>query len=534
MRKRIILAVALLTLLTIAFTSCGSGNIGKISNFDKLINPDYDISNKVYKSDKIIPELTGYVIDDFNDEFVVFVSSEELLNLTYKVLSLRSGTVVATYSDTAFTYDISLYYGLPVYTVVKNEIEPKDGTILPALETTYTLYDAAGNAVTTTDYRPKEEPYFLTDDLLMYNYVVYPIANDGSLKVSEAKDVPEYAYVQNITDYNDEYFYVLGTDIYVYDHNFETVSVWHSPSYINEIEAFVLNGGDIFVQYTYDLPWDSEEYDFIEDQHKFNLVTLILSAEDGKAKEIEFDYRAIMVASRNLIGRAVEDSDMFSDGFDNIAVIAPIVNNEVDDSAASLDMVTVKNNGKIDKSLKIVDYQDINLPRKIADDKFIITTSYGMAIINSKGDVIKKLNSILLHCGNYFIGENAIYDLNLEVVYDLKPEGREIYSQFDDIIYVKEEKDNGYSVLSIHNGETKTVYTYLNDSDDNSEITMIGEIGYVIKSTSGDYSYYNSRGELITTTSYMLDDTYGIYGCGKALLVSEGEEGPTYHIFFEE
>ncbi len=540
MKKRITLVVAMLILLAMALSSCGGsvGKLGKISNVDKFLNTDYALESDVYKTDAIIAELTDYVIDNSNNEFVVLASGA-LENLTYKVLSLRTGKVVGTYSDAAFTFDILLSgYGIPVYCVAKTDVanpENPDAVI----ETTYYVYDGTGKELSATKYQP-DEAYRFNDEIVIFDYATYTEAEDGAL--TKDADLPEYLVDAELVDYgNDDYYYMIDDEeVIVYDHSFGYVSSWTAPSYVADdgAEINVLNNGDLFVQYMYALDDDDKDFDFYyadgDINIKMDIVTLVVSAKNGKAKEIDCDYLVDRLYPNSMLYNEKDgDENFYNDKFENLAWVYPIIDRQIDSSDTAADVVLMNNKGKIEKSVKLVDGQVVDtLYYKIADDKYLVDTVYGCAIVDGKGKVIKTMNNYLDQCGTYFVGDVAIYDLELNKVYDLREKKATVETVSGETIFVREDTDNGYNIVSFNNGNQNTVYTYDETATSNTVFTPLDGIGYEIYDpASGDYKFYNVNGDLITTTTYALEVVTSSYKNGTVVLVSTGAASVTYHVF---
>ncbi len=523
-KGKIFLLVASILVLATVLTSCGS--VGKI------LNKKYDVTSDVYKTGAILSELTGYAVTESNEEFIVFYSFEGA-NVSTKVFGMNAGQVIATFADTAFTYDIDLCGGLPVFTVTKTEVD-LDGTG-GILETTHTLYDAKGTAVATTEHDAGFPAMF--GDVIVYNYVAYSVGEDGAL--TKTCDVPEYLALGGCDYYNDDYYYTLGDQITVYDHSFNAVSTWTLPEYAYESECFVLNNGDILVQYMYIADEDATKYDIsmCEDNVnlKLNLESYIISADNGKAKRVKLDYLVDHVMTNNDLydADAEKEDNRYNKKFENIAYIIPIVDKKIDTSEANVDIVLMNNKGKAKCSLKLLDGEATGLPRKISDDLYQVSTLTGGAIVKSSGKLVKAYNNYMRRVGACFIGEVALYDLELNAIYNLVENDAEVIGSVGDTVYVRAETETGYTVLSFRDGASTTLYTY-NESDTAPALSfsIIEGVGYkTVDTASGDHKYYNANGELLATTTYDLVTVSVSEEHGIIVMVSASAETVTYHVF---
>lgn len=552
-KTRLLWLAAVLLLSAMILSSCGS-----VSSVTKILNKDYDPSADVFTKEAIISELAGYSVADANGEFVLLENQTDTA-LSRKIFSFRAEKVILTLASTTYEYGIDFVEVdsvLPMFIVSQKEIESEEA-VAPLADTentetpgatsapadddvTYTLYDAQGNVVKTTDYEADKPSYFVKD-LVIYDGAAYAISDDGVL--TKEVDVPEYIELDGYCyDYNDDYYYFYDNEgILVYDHSFNLVSSWYAPYYDAEgVDPgfFVLNNGDILVQYMYELDEDSKKYDisYAEDGYtaKLDLVSLVVSAEDGKAKEVELDYLVYYVLPNYELYDEEEDDNRYTDSFENIALLRPIVNKKVNESEAAVQVVLLTNKGKVDKVIEFVDNQGASLPRKLAEDRYILSTLAGYVILNDKGDVIKSFNNALEQCGSYFIGEKAIYDLDLNVVYNLVENDAKVMENgfVGDTVFVEVETDTSYSVIAFCNGEQKTILTKTEGSESTVSFELFGGIGYVLTdSASGDHKYYNAEGTLIVTTSYELSMVGRSYEGDVMLLMGVNGESNTFHVF---
>ena len=373
----------------------------------------------------------------------------------------------------------------------------------------------------------------------MYNYVAYSVGEDGAL--TKTCDVPEYLALENCDFFNDDYYYVLGDTVIVYDRSFNAVATWSFPDYATEFEsnAFVLNNGDILVQYLYVADEDAKKYDVsvVDDGEtlKLNLESYIVSADNGKAKKVKLDYFVQdVVTNYELYDKDAEKTEnRFTDNFDNIAEIVPIVDKKIDFSEANVDIVLMNNKGKAKGSLKLLDGKATDLPIKIGDDLYQVRTLTGGAIVKGNGKLVKAYNNQMRRVGACFIGEVALYDLELNPIYNLVENDAEVIGSVGDTVYVRAETETGYTVLSFRDGASTTLYTY-NESDTAPALSFstVEGVGYkTVDTASGDHKYYNANGELLATTTYDLVKVSSSEEYGIIVMISASAETVTYHVF---
>ena len=520
--------LALLLTLVVVLVSCGVGTV----SLSKILNAEHDPSEDVYVTSKALAELNGYTMTKANDSFVLFTSSSASLT-TYKVLSLESGEILNTFTDLPdIFYEIDLPAKLPFFTVKK--VEYTDPTLTEA-KSTYYLYDTTGESVKSTTYAVAD-PFMLTDDVLVYDYTTYSVGKDGVL--TKKSDIPEFLLMDDLDSYNDKYYYTLSSySVAVYDHSFNLLSTYSTPDYVDDATIEILNNGDIFVQYTYEVDEDSKKFDIDASENgksqKLNLVSLIVSAKTGKTTPLKLDYVVLSLAS-NYDLRAMYDNDgSLTDKFENLAIIAPIVNKKIDTSNNNLDIVTINNKAKIQKSLKFLENQNVSLPTMIANDRYAVSMLDGStAVINSKGNLITLMNNYISAVGDYFVGERAIYDLNLSKVYDLSEKGATVLDTVDNTVFVKVNTDTGYDVILFCDGSEKMVYSYAKDGSTTAVFNIVEDFGYTITDpASGDHKYYNANGDLLITTAYELTVTAKSSEYDTLLLSGSDNGALVYHTF---
>lgn len=553
---RILSVLTLLLTVTMLFTACGKGSASAVSSFDKVLNPDYDVSKEVVVTGKQIDALDGYLPLRYlnNDSILptfdlwgleIFYNLDaETGDMSYKVYSLLNNKVILTLdaSDVDYDFDTQYYdsYGLlivaeTVYTEAEN---PEDALE----ETTYYAYDAMGKEIAKTDDKDGFDAPFTLGDMVVFEMVAYDVDDETGLFTKEM-EIPEYVLIDDediYMEWNDEYYYVkTERSVFVYDHSFNYVSAWVAPSYVSVHGIFVLNNGDVMIQYANELDEEAKEFDYYTTQNresvKYDLVTLIMRAKNGNVKDVDMKYIVSYVMTNQTLYDEQDDNNMFNDSFDNVAWVYPIVNQRVDRSAAAEDVVLMSDKGKIKKSLKLVDGQIADIPEKIADDVYVVEMLHGgYALVNLDGDVLKMINSgaDMRLMGQYLVSETKIYDLNLEVIYNLKENDATLLEEIDGVLFVQEGDEDEYTVYSFCGGAKKTVYSYSAEAEENDEFYTTS-MGYVLIDSEGTHTYYNANGkELLTTDGWLqvLNSAEDEILC--AMIPSLGEDWEAkYYIF---
>lgn len=535
-RSRIILLVTALLLSAILLTSCAGGKIAAVKDVSAVLNVDYDLSSEPYTKSTELSALAGTTTNPENasDEFMIFAleDTEDYTKTTYKVLSLRSDSVILSFTtDENTSFAFTPVQDFPALLVTKTVVaDVEDFEITPEITTTYYLYDAAAQLIASSETASEVTQIA---DLLVYDHVAYKVDNETGKLVKEL-EIPEYMNISYMVDYNDTYFYALTeSGISLYDRSFNRVSTWTAPDFdddsIYDLNFYILNNGDMIVQYFVVLDEDTTKYDLTivdgEETIKADLVSALITAKNGKSKELKLEY-VIDDITRNsdlYDDDKTAEENYFVDKFENIATIRPIVDGKILSSEADKNIVLMNNKAKLGKSLKIVDNQAAELPTKIADGLYSVPMlDGGVTIVDAKGNVVHSMNNSLSVVGNYFVGDRSIYDMDLKSVYDLSKKDVEIFDTLGDTILIKSGADDDYKIISLRAGEEKVIYTYNESSTSSFEV--IDDSVYCIMDDNGNYSYYNEAGTKLISTTNELTAIHTSYEHDKIVLVSVPEE----------
>ncbi|MBQ9162223.1 MAG: hypothetical protein IJX74_03000 [Clostridia bacterium] len=526
--RAILLAVMALVLATL-LCACNSGSSVAIG---KLVNTEYDLTEELYTKMEEIDELSGYAYVSGNEWLGVF-ADVDLKNgtSTYKILNLAKGEVVITLENEDYLYTVHAEDGIPALHVVKTEI---GDSIEDLLDSTYTLYNINGDKLTTNDRYEPESPEMFTNDLLIYDHAAYNIDENGN--ASHAFDIPEYmmpagGYTAQSTD---KYFVLTYMDekVVVLDREFNHVSSYAFPgNATGGAECSVLDNGNLLVQYFVELPEDATDYDVycgadgadfasLEANKKYDMVSLLVDAANGSTKELSLDWCVAYAFGGSEI-RRLGDTQL-ADSVENLAVVLPIVDKSIRADESLIRTALLSNDGKLE-SVQFVENQGYNTPTKIAEDLYYMATLDGAVLLGKDGKVTKTLNNPnLVQVGAYFVGDVAIYDLELNSVYNFAQNDAEVLGVVGGSVFVEQETEDGYKIVMFRGGEEKTVYTYDEDEKDQPEFELNDSFGYTISDEeSGEIEYYNTAADLIDTVEVSLisiatDNSYDrIYFAGE-------------------
>ena len=329
--------------------------------------------------------------------------------------------------------------------------------------------------------------------------------------------------------------------ILVYNTKFEFISAYTMPSFAEDASCYILNNGNVLIQYVVELDPYAEEYDYYEKNdlgatEKYDLVVEIFAPKTGKVTAKDNDFVIAYVETSRDMYDATYDNNPYTDDFENIAYIFPIVDKKVDTSMIHMDLVLMDNNGKATKSLKIADGQLAELPEKIADDKYIVETVYGYAMVTLKGKTLVSFNNDLEFAGGCIVGERAVYNLNMESVYDLVANKAEVIGSIGNTLFIKAGEEDKYTILALRDGQTTTVCSYNAENESNTVFSIEDEMVYCLyNEASNEYEYFNGAGTSLIKTTYELE-IVGYSAVAKTILFAgQNDAGAdVYYLFSAE
>lgn len=503
--KWVILAASLLT-MAILLTSCSS--VKPIKTFDQVLEIDYDFEQTIYGSTGPISELDAYSLYHSNNNIAVFSRGSDT-NTEYKVYNIDSQKVILDLSRTNVSYSIDLSYVKQNVLLVSAVYY--SGTLYDRSESgrEYFAYDTAGNLLESRNSSFSSAPYTF-GDLIIFNGNAFEL-NDKTGALESVDDIPDYALpASSQSMYNDDYYYFESANtISIYDRTLFPLYSYSVPSYAENAYFYMLNDGKVLTQFSYKVEENAISYDYYSNLYgetvKYKLITYLIDPEKKTEKKIDFDYVISDVNSRYSLNKSDEDNPLYAESFENIAYICPIVDKKIDSSKSACDVVLMDNKGKISKSLKLVDGQLAAIPKMISEDRYLVDMIDGSRVLtDSEGIIIETISSRISLCGSYFVSETAIYDHDLEVVYDVydTPQGisATIIGKSDNAVFVSEKSESSTIYYSFMDGKKRELYeTKLSDK---TATATISTYGLYIRE-SGVHAIYNALGEELITLSNM-------------------------------
>ena len=411
-----------------------------------------------------------------------------------------TATTVALLDTTAFGF-----HDLDGYTAYF-WVQVTDNTEATARYQT-TLYDASGNSIATVDRIAAPNRTF---DLVSFGGKIYRLGDESA--TATLTEVTGYSAlsgdIPNIGAATADYYYQFnfggGNNVHVYDKNLKLVSVYNVEGNPVNVSRMILDNGNVVFQAFYQLPDDASDFDFSSGTDKYKMKTVIVTAKDGKAKEISFGYMLLYGSSFSVDdGNGLDEDDgSLSAKIRSIAGIYPIVDGVLMSGATDTMFVAVDNNMKILGRFDAM--YDNQAPLTLIDNIYpsyftVDLANGGTLLIDAKGKEIGDISGNDAITYSYIYAGGKMYNYKLEVVYDYEAAGYDLEETFE-----------RSAIFSKDNAGTDEYFIYLNGAltaldtkDDKLDFYGASNGVYLIKDTTDLLNpvirYYNEKGELLLT-----------------------------------
>lgn len=512
----IILAAALLVLafaLIILFACNGEDEDSSVITSDRF-NAESEIEKEVYAQ---ASKLKGEILDVCADKAQVALFTKDLDNYNYDVntvklvnaltgevykeTSVRNSrgeaikeSIYADFCDTCGLYIVTVTYYDDTETADVDEskieryhftaeAEPREvGLAINEFHECRSLGDVY--AISIDD----KISFFDEDMNLLSDY------NGDFLRV---KDLPYLSADSYMVSEEEGYFYFFSeTEALIFDIDGKCTGKFaldHTKAQI--ISSFVLNSGDVLVQYVSYVERDVDEYDYATANQRYKLSSFVMDHKSGEKSEYDLDY-----VVRDL--SAAYESEPTEAGFpltlkegqENQAYISKISNARLE---KSVDYVILSNDLSVQytfpAAMDNVIYDDAYA---IDSERFVATALIGGSlhqkhIFGVDGRVIAAFpKGDVKITDSYIVTEKVIYDHNMSTVYNFSANGYALVGVCGDKVY-----------LSYYNEATTKTEAY----------AFFAGQSEPVKVTNGIDLYLYSQGgsAVITDNYYILEDEDG-------------------------
>lgn len=337
----------------------------------------------------------------------------------------------------------------------------------------------------TSDFFMPDAPIF-TDSLngFAYNGVEY-FVRDGAVVYEEARPL-ESDYFNASVLYKDLFYFVSDALVFVFDEEGTLLYEYVLPSYAENAHAFVLQSGDIFIQYTYTVIED-EEYDFVLGDEKHKIVSILASPSK---KTETLPLLSFLVTDLHNDFTDEDFYKIYTEKVPNMARVLHIKNKRIDANEPLQD--TVLSNALLELfSLFDVVTGALDITR-ISQDRYLVTTSAGGILLAGDGTKIGPLNNYRSITEKFILTSGAIYDHDLNLVFDLIEEEYTYYASVGQNMILSKVEEKEVSLYLYAGGEP----IFLAGA---SNFHPCYE-GYLVQTEAG-YAYYDENGKHLCTVA---------------------------------
>lgn len=328
-----------------------------------------------------------------------------------------------------------------------------------------------------------DAPIF-TDSLngFAYNGVEY-FVRDGAVVYEEAHPL-ESDYFNASVLYKDLHYFISDSLVFVFDGEGTLLYEYRLPSYAENANIYVLQNGNIFVQYTY-TAIEGEEYDFVWGEDKHKIVSILA---DVRKNSESLPILSFLV--RDLRNDFTDEDfyERYTEKVTNMARVLHIRNKRLDENEPLQDVVL--SNALLELfSLFDAVTGALDITR-VSEDRYLVTTSAGGLLVAGNGKQIGQLNNYRCITEKYILTSGAIYDHDLNLILDLIKEDFTYYASVGENIILSKVQDQTVGLYLFTGGEPR----FLAEA---SRFHPCFE-GYIVENENG-YAYYDENGSHLRT-----------------------------------
>lgn len=389
------------------------------------------------------------------------------------------------------------------------------------------LYTADGTRVDSVTYTKDEmqtasRSYSYNLDLVLFDDVLYRATNEGFEVLCEASPFAVLPSITALDEKVGKYYYAAEDGrVTFYDLSLELKSSYEIPAYAEDVVTVPLSNGNLLIQYKYIEDVLSDDYDYLDDGVKYQLVTEIVKAKNGKAEQIPCEYLL-----DNDIDRVSPELYGFKEGkVSQIAEAIKITDRRVGEET----LLLISEEGKLSEVAPFHGEQ-VNYITLVAEGLWELETEDHSYLINRKGKILANLSSA--SCYRSAIScDGKLYDYDLNEIYDYKANGMEyVTSSQGSIVFRKEVGDSYEYDYYLFTGSS--TLRKIADAQ-NDDVSYYGTFngGYILRDmseTTTKYVYYNADGSVALTlrnpnswttntlSSFAWGETYTLYTAKNA------------------
>ncbi len=370
-------------------------------------------------------------------------------------------------------------------------VEQKEG------KRSITLYDAEKEIATQSNCAAPTTYC----DLVYFDGTYYRMNGSGTL--SKAISWSPLARRPDISYQCGEYYYEMEEElgIVVYDASLQPVSSYTLPTNAfsagdDMLGAYILENGNVLVQYIVPLPDTAKKYSFTilveETIMKVELHTVLFKAKSGRSKEINCDYWFV-----ESVYRTAGDEDYNGIKPANIAWVVElekgtVLNMNTFDEEAVCKLASVSNKGKV-TLIKQFENERVLDVWMVSQNRWIVLTASGREyLIDEKAEVLGEIANSSYNRDSFFLGDGKVYDWGLTEKYNYRAQNYTVNRVMNNAVLFDGEEGE---IALYYGGQVKTVV--VQDSQ-TQEFIFAEQNYYVLFQTDSDmYCVYNEAGALL-------------------------------------
>ena len=491
MKKRILSVLAVLLVFAALFSSCGAGNLA----FSKLV--------RAGSAPEEAPLFTKAELMDISGTFqsaagglAYFQRVTTMSRIGHEVYNLTTGKLLWEgengYSDEGkFTYSVHLksYAQSSCFYISKST--DISGTL--ASKSHYTLYDQDGKAVASGENNGNA-PVFCAD-LVIFGGVVYRLENGELNVLHENADL-----MRTPSSWEKAGMYYCGyssNTLYIYNDNLSLRHQYQLPGYAKNISRFVLNNGNVLIQYSVLCDPYTQSYTYLSNNQKYKLVTLLFDAQKGGCKKLDCSWFLEDVQRKNdRTSRSYFEENGISYDLSNILTAYAIKDKQVDQARAY--MFALDNDGKIKDAIDGYVPGTVSSMSLVAQNRWLVKNTAGHSyLLDQTGTILGECSAANRSSVGVLSGSNTLYDWDLNKLADFSEYGTSTTLLHRGALVTKE---NGEATLWTKQG----VKTLIDEEQAQTRsVQACGAFGYAVMETSEQLSnarlkaLYNDKGELL-------------------------------------
>ena len=199
-----------------------------------------------------------------------------------------------------------------------------------------------------------------------------------------------------------------------------------------------LNNGNIFIQYTVEKLDDEKKYTFTDynaanELKKYDLVQEVINIKKGKVKSVKNKYYVIDGSSK------ASDASVFNGlkkSIENVAMGYEIKDKKIV-RTTDPKIFTMNNNGKVQKVIN-EDVQFIFFEAISKDRIVFFDVDWNASLYDYSGKKIGDMAHVQATTKKFIVGQNNIYDFNLNRIYSLEYSGYTYYGRMGENVILRD------------------------------------------------------------------------------------------------